>query len=187
MESPARVLLDCHRVNPADREIQSQCLSATIAEDFQRTVEEMVVLAWKRIQGRQPVRTCETHRSQLNDASRSDNLLPPIQSPHPAYTASMITSLGRTASPLAPCRAEWCRRTLSTSAYAETSSSSPMPPRLHKKTHPRNGKVNAEGGPPRIFVRPWDGVPSMIDGFAMLRGIENRYGKVKSFKFMRVC
>jgi len=39
---------------------------------------------------------------------------------------------------------------------------------------------------PRVFVRPWDGVPSMLDGFAMLRGIENKYGKIKAFNFVRV-
>ena len=26
----------------------------------------------------------------------------------------------------------------------------------------------------------------MLDGFAMIRGIEKKYGKVKSFKFIRV-
>ena len=30
VESPARVRLDYHRVNPADREIQSECFSATV-------------------------------------------------------------------------------------------------------------------------------------------------------------
>ena len=99
----------------------------------------------------------------------------------------MITTLGRTASPFSLCRAEWCRRALATSAYAEPSSTSPMPPKLDKKTHTRNGRANTQGTPPRIFVRPWDGVPSMIDGFAMLRGIESKYGKVRAFKFIRVC
>lgn len=61
-----------------------------------------------------------------------------------------------------------------------------MPPKFNKKTHTRSGKANARNSPPRIFVRPWDGVPSMVDGFAMLRGIENKYGKVKAFKFTRV-
>lgn len=60
-----------------------------------------------------------------------------------------------------------------------------MPPKLNKKVHIRNGKVNTEKAP-QIFVRPWDGVPSMLDGFAMLWGIEQKYGKVKTFKFMRV-
>ena len=106
-------------------------------------------------------------------------LIPPIPRP-------MITSLSRTASPFSLCRAEWCRRALTTSAYAETSSSSPMPPKQDKKVRPRGNKGYVNRGPPRIFVRPWDGVPSMLDGFAMLRGIENNYGKVKSFKFIRV-
>lgn len=61
-----------------------------------------------------------------------------------------------------------------------------MPPRLGKKKQTRVGKVDTETGPPRIFVRPWDGVPSMIDGFAMLRGIESKYGKLKAFRFIRV-
>ena len=97
----------------------------------------------------------------------------------------MITSLCRTASPIFSCRAEWCRRALATSAHAETSSTSPMPPKQYKgpRTH---GEVNPQNFPPRIFVRPWDGVPSMLDGFAMIRGIENEYGKVKAFRFLRV-
>ena len=61
-----------------------------------------------------------------------------------------------------------------------------MPPKLDRKTHKHNDRVSTKGAPPKIFVRPWDGVPSMLDGFAMLRGIENKYGKVKAFKFIRV-
>ncbi|KAF9650981.1 hypothetical protein BDM02DRAFT_3184918 [Thelephora ganbajun] len=97
----------------------------------------------------------------------------------------MITSLGRTASPISTCRAEWCRRALATSAYAETSSSSPIPPKYNKKTYIHSGKVDTQSGPPRLFIRPWDGVPSMLDGFVMLRGIEKKYGKIKAFKFTR--
>ena len=61
-----------------------------------------------------------------------------------------------------------------------------MPPKVNKKTYTRSGEVNTEGAPTRLFVRPWDGVPSMLDGFAMLRGIEEKYGKVKAFRFTRV-
>jgi hypothetical protein len=62
-----------------------------------------------------------------------------------------------------------------------------MPPKFDKRTPARSDKLNIRKGPPRIFVRPWDGVPSMLDGFAMLRGIESKYGKVKAFRFVRVC
>jgi hypothetical protein len=61
-----------------------------------------------------------------------------------------------------------------------------MPPKLDKKPHTRSGNVDTQNELPRIFVRPWDGVPSMLDGFAMLRGIEKKYGKVKAFRFIRV-
>jgi len=111
---------------------------------------------------------------------------PSVRTTTPRTPCPMITSLGRTASSFSPCRAEWCRRALSTSAYAETPSASPMPPRLNKKTRILNNRVVTKSGPPRIFVRPWDGVPSMPDGFAMLRGIENKCGKIKAFKFLRV-
>jgi len=60
-----------------------------------------------------------------------------------------------------------------------------MPPKLNKKPRIRRGKGIVPKGPHRLFVRPWDGVPSMVDGFAMLRGIENKYGKIKAFKFIR--
>lgn len=55
-----------------------------------------------------------------------------------------------------------------------------------KKEHKRKGQADAQADFPSIFVRPWDGVPSMIDGFAMLRGIERKYGKIKAFRFIRV-
>ena len=116
--------------------------------------------------------------------NRSDQLHPSTQPSRPPTLRPMITSLSRTASPFSSCRAEWCRRALATSAYVETSSASPIPPRLDKKTHTRNDE--GCGVRPRIFVRPWDGVPSMLDGFAMLRGIENKYGKIKTFAFVRV-
>ena len=125
-------------------------------------------------------------RYSFNALSRSDQLLPSTQPSRPPTPRPMITSLGRTASPFSSCRVEWCRRALATSAYAETSSTSPMPPRLDKKTHTRSGNAYARSVRPKMFVRPWDGVPSMIDGFAMLRGIENKYGKIKAFTFVRV-
>jgi len=58
-----------------------------------------------------------------------------------------------------------------------------MPPRVDKKMYNRSGEGSVR---PRIFVRPWDGVPSMLDGFAMLRGIEDKYGKIRAFTFVRV-
>jgi len=120
--------------------------------------------------------------------SRSDQLLPstttiPSRPPSPR---PMTTSLSRIASPFSSCSTKWCRRALTTSAYAETSSASPIPPKLDEKNHTRSGKTGTQNRPPRIFVRPWDGVPSMLDGFAMLRGIENKYGKIKAFNFIRV-
>lgn len=63
-----------------------------------------------------------------------------------------------------------------------------MPPKFKKRADTRNDRaiVNIKEGSSRLFVRPWDGVPGMPDGFAMLRGIEKKYGKIKSFKFIRV-
>lgn len=61
-----------------------------------------------------------------------------------------------------------------------------MPPKLNKKKVTPNDGVGTKNIPRRLFVRTWDGVPSMPDGFAMLRGIEKKYGKIKTFKFIRV-
>lgn len=99
----------------------------------------------------------------------------------------MTTVLCRIAYPFASCRAEWCRRALATSAYSEPSSPSPMPLKLNRKPDTSKIRFNPdELLHPRLFVRPWDGIPSMVDGFAMLRGIERKYGKIKTFKFIRV-
>ena len=37
-----------------------------------------------------------------------------------------------------------------------------------------------------LWVRSWDGVPSMPEGLAVMRAIERRYGKLKYFQFFRV-
>ncbi|KAF9782401.1 hypothetical protein BJ322DRAFT_218328 [Thelephora terrestris] len=106
-----------------------------------------------------------------------------LRPPIPRTPRLMITSLGRTVPPFTSCRVEWCRRALATSARAQTSSTSPLPPK--KKTDPPADSGGTKNSLQRLFVRPWDGVPAMPDGFAMLRGIEKKYGKVKTFKFIR--
>lgn len=37
-----------------------------------------------------------------------------------------------------------------------------------------------------IFIRPWDGVKSMPEAFAIIRGVERKYGKIRDFMLMRV-
>ena len=61
-----------------------------------------------------------------------------------------------------------------------------MTPKFEETTDLCGAGPDTKRGPPRLFVRPWDGVPSMVDAFAMLRGIEKKYGKIRTFEFVRV-
>lgn len=36
-----------------------------------------------------------------------------------------------------------------------------------------------------IFVRPWDGISSMVEGLALIRGLERRYGEIQEYQLMR--
>jgi len=85
-----------------------------------------------------------------------------------------------------PVRGRDISRALSTIPDAGSASSSdphPRPRRNPFRQRKRECTPSSDSG--RLFVRPWDGIPSMPDAFAMVRGIERKYGKVKSFKLMR--
>ena len=41
-------------------------------------------------------------------------------------------------------------------------------------------------GKQSLYIRPWDGVTSMPEAFAILRSLEHKYGKFKYYQFLRV-
>lgn len=41
--------------------------------------------------------------------------------------------------------------------------------------------------PTTIFVRPWEGVPTMVHVFAIVRSIEKMFGKIDEIIVPRVC
>lgn len=99
-------------------------------------------------------------------------------------------------------------RTLSTSAGVSPSSTdhqSPLPLSTHDqpragsdaaqtpedREHPRASRGSRPQStafhPRMIFVRPWDGLPTMAHAFAIIRDIERRFGKIQEFAIIRVC
>lgn len=63
----------------------------------------------------------------------------------------------------------------------ESSSSTPAPLTTDlgaHRTHARDKKV--------LYIRPWDGITSTPEAYAILRAIERRYGKLKHYHFLRV-
>jgi hypothetical protein len=82
------------------------------------------------------------------------------------------------------CRRNICRA-ISTNPESP-SSSTPQFLREHTQqheSHPESAPTSYSG---RLFVRPWDGISSLPDAYAIIRGIERRYGKIKSFRMLRV-
>jgi hypothetical protein len=55
---------------------------------------------------------------------------------------------------------------------------------------PPQAQTQREGArtfhPRMIFVRPWDGIPTISHAFAIVRGIERRFGKIQEFVVLRV-
>lgn len=37
-----------------------------------------------------------------------------------------------------------------------------------------------------IFIKPWDGIKSIVEAYAVIRGVEKQYGQLREYKFMRV-
>lgn len=37
-----------------------------------------------------------------------------------------------------------------------------------------------------VFIKPWDGIKSMVEAFAILRAVERKYGRLREYKFIRV-
>ena len=67
----------------------------------------------------------------------------------------------------------------------EPSPSMPAPPPT--SSEPQMRQANREGPKNILYVRPWDGVTSTVEAFAIVRSIERRYGRLKWFHFLRVC
>jgi hypothetical protein len=44
-------------------------------------------------------------------------------------------------------------------------------------------KVNTDS----IYIKSWDNLESIADGFAVIRAVERKYGRIREFKFMTVC
>ena len=78
----------------------------------------------------------------------------------------------------------------SISTYTEPSPRNPtLRPPSHRHTRSKQGypEEHIRSLHPRmIFVRPWDGIPSMVHAFAIIREIESRFGKVQEFVVLRV-
>ncbi|KAI0757529.1 hypothetical protein C8Q80DRAFT_1265436 [Daedaleopsis nitida] len=70
-------------------------------------------------------------------------------------------------------------RTLTTEASASSSSAAPRP------SKPKPGRYRTVRQDKTIYVRSWDDISSMPEFFAMLRGVEKRFGRVREFKLGR--
>jgi hypothetical protein len=96
----------------------------------------------------------------------------------------MVSSVSFPTVMLAFSRRSACRRYLfrelsTTTEFSSTTKniSSPGPFPLDASPALSNGT---------LFVRTWDGIPSIAHALAIIRGLESRYGKVREFRFGRV-
>ncbi|KAI0937759.1 hypothetical protein AcW1_003834 [Taiwanofungus camphoratus] len=79
------------------------------------------------------------------------------------------------------------KRALATDATVSLASSeSSAPPfpdsKAGVKINPRKARSSQRTEvKPGLFVRPWDGISSMAEVFAMIRGIERKYGRIREY------
>ncbi|KAH9927832.1 uncharacterized protein B0H18DRAFT_1104001 [Fomitopsis serialis] len=78
------------------------------------------------------------------------------------------------------------RRTLKTATTESIESDLDLPPPLPESSS-RHSKVRDPVPPEEttIFVRPWDGIQTMPELLAMIRGLERRYGRIREYEVMR--
>ncbi|KZT72446.1 hypothetical protein DAEQUDRAFT_809298 [Daedalea quercina L-15889] len=81
------------------------------------------------------------------------------------------------------------RRTLTTTVESDVPDIGFPPPLAEVETgetgskRVRSEKIAAEAR--AVFVRPWDGISSMPELFAMVRGLERHYGRIREYGVMR--
>lgn len=77
------------------------------------------------------------------------------------------------------------RRALATAVeQSPSTSASSVPPKRGSLASPRYPARRS--GKQSLYIRPWDGVTSMPEAFAILRSLEHKYGKFKYYQFLRV-
>ena len=109
--------------------------------------------------------------SELSKQLQSERLASNKMFAQPQWRASTLRSISR--------------RLQSTLSQAEASASTgpsqpPPSPVVEKLRRERRRQQGA------IFIRPWDGVNSMPEAYAIIRGVERKYGKIRNFMMLRV-
>lgn len=77
------------------------------------------------------------------------------------------------------------RRALQTEAAPEASSSS-ADLFLHASSPETMHEKNVNTRLQTIFVRPWDGISSMVELYAIIRGLERHFGRIREYQVGRV-